>query len=48
MSIRERRVVMVAAGYKTNVIGFGRTNGVYSHMHAMLVAVPAGGGSESE
>jgi alpha,alpha-trehalase len=40
--------VKVAAGYKTNVIGFGWTNGVYSRMHALLstqdVAAAAGNG----
>jgi alpha,alpha-trehalase len=34
--------VKVAAGYKTNVIGFGWTNGVYLKMRAMLAGEGAG------
>ena len=38
--------IAVAAGYKTNVIGFGWTNGVYGRLHALL-ASPQGAGQMS-
>jgi alpha,alpha-trehalase len=34
--------VKVAAGYKSNVVGFGWTNGVYLQMHELLQGAPAG------
>ena len=32
--------IAVAAGYKTNVVGFGWTNGVYTRLQALLNALP--------
>ncbi|HEY4354572.1 MAG TPA: trehalase family glycosidase [Acidobacteriaceae bacterium] len=38
--------VQVAAGYKSNVIGFGWTNGVYLEMTRLLAAAPAADASD--